>query len=120
MTRASLARATEPLAADGVRAVVPIRDDASWPISREVRTWIRPHDRRVEAAGGCRPPVCRLPSKSPRLNLLGRDPRIEPKWVHGRRADVGPERKRPAAELKQRLCHHHRSPLLPPLAQRAS
>lgn len=112
VTRAFLTWATERLAAAGVRVLALIWDNASWHISREVRTWIKDHNRRVKAAGaGCRLLVCRLPSKSPWLNP------IEPKWVHGKRAVVEPGRKLPAAELKQRLCDHYRSPLLPPLAQ---
>ena len=111
VTCAFLAWAAGRLAADGVRVLALIWDNASWHISREVRTWIRHHNRRVKAAGGCRLLVCRLPSKSPWLNS------IEPKWVHGKRAIVEPERKLPAAELKRRLCDHYRCPLLQPLAQ---
>ena len=59
----------------------------------------------------CRILACRLPSRSPWLNP------IEPKWVHGKRAVVEPERKLTAAELQQRLCDHYRCPLLEPLAQ---
>ena len=100
------------LAADGVRVLALIWDNASWHISREVRTWIKDHNRRVKAVGaGCRLLVCRLPSRSPWLNP------IEPKWVHGKRAVVAPERKLGAADLRQRLCAHYRCPLLPPLAQ---
>ncbi len=111
VTCAFLAWATERLAAAGVRALVLIWDNASWHISREVRTWIKHHNRRVKAEGGCRLLVGRLPSKSPWLNP------IEPKWAHGKRAVVEPERKLSAAELKQRLCAHDRCPLLQPLAQ---
>lgn len=69
-------------------------------------------NRRVKAGRlGCRPSVCRLPSGSPWLNA------IEPKWAHGKRAVVEPERKLTAAELQQRLCEYYRSPLLQPLAQ---
>ncbi len=115
VTRAFLAWAAERLAADGVRVLALIWDNASWPISREVRTWLQAHNRRVKAAGeGCRLLVCRLPSKSPWLNP------IEPRWVHGKRAVVEPARKPAAAELKQRLCAHHRCQLLPPLAQQAA
>jgi transposase len=114
VTCAFLAWATERLAAAGVRALVLIWDNASWPISREVRTWLRAHNRRVKAAGGCRLLVGRLPSKSPWLNP------IEPKWVHGKRAVVEPARQLPAADLKQRLCAYYRCPLLPPLAQQVA
>ena len=112
VTRAFLAWAAERLATDGVRVLALIWDNASWHISREVRGWIKDHNRRVKAAGaGCRLLVCRLPSKSPWLNP------IEPKWVHGKRAVVEPERKLTAVELTQRLGAHYRCPLLPPLAQ---
>ena len=111
VTGAFLAWATERLAAAGVRVLALVWDNASWHISREARTWIKRHNRRVKAEGGCRLLVCRLPSKGPRLNP------IEPRWVHGKRAVVEPGRKLTAAELEQRLCAHYRCPLLPPLAQ---
>ena len=114
MTCTFLAWAAGRLAADGVRALVLIWDNASWHISREVRGWLRAHNRRAKAEGGCRLLVCRLPSESPWLNP------IEPKWVHGKRAVVEPARKLAAAELKQRLCDHYRCPLLQPLAQQAA
>ena len=110
-----LAWAAEHLATDGVRVLALVWDNASWHISQEVRTWIMQHNRRIKAAGcGCRLLVCRLPSRSPWLNP------IEPKWVHGKRAVVEPARKLSAAELKQRLCAHYRSPLLKPLAQQVA
>jgi transposase len=115
VTCAFLAWAAEHLAADGVRVLVLIWDNASWHISREVRDWIRAHNREVKQAGhGCRLLVCRLPSRSPWLNP------IEPKWVHGKRAVVEPARKLTGRELKQRLCDHYRCQLLPPLAQQVS
>ena len=89
-----------------------IWDNASWHISREVRDWVRRHNREVKRTGrGCRLLICRLPSRSPWLNP------IEPKWVHGKRAVVEPARKLTAAELKQRLCEHYQCQLLQPLAQ---
>jgi DDE superfamily endonuclease len=112
VTGAFLAWATERLAADGVRVLALIWDNASWPISRAVRAWIKDHNRDVKASQqGCRLLVCRLPSKSPWLNP------IEPKWGHGKRAAFDPERTLTAAELQQRLCTHYRCPLLQPLAQ---
>ena len=115
VTCAFLAWVTARLAADGVRVLALIWDNASWHISREVRGWLRAHNQRVKAGEpGCRLLVCRLPSKSPWLNP------IEPKWVHGKRAVVEPARKLTGAELKQRLCGHYRCPLLPSLAQQVS
>jgi transposase len=111
VTCAFLAWAAERLAAEGVRVLALIWDNAPWHVSREVRGWIRHHNRQVKAEGGCRLLVCRLPSKSPWLNP------IEPKWVHGKRAVIEPERKLAATELKQRLCEHYQCPLLQPLAQ---
>ena len=111
VTCAFLAWAAEHLAAEGVRVLALVRDDASWHVSQEVRDWIRRHNRRAKAQGGCRPLVCRLPSRSPWLDS------IEPKWVHGKRAVVEPERKLTAAELEQRLCEHYRCRLLQLLAQ---
>jgi transposase len=109
---AFLAWAAEQLAADGVRVLALVWDNASWHISREVRAWIGTHNRVVKQAGrGCRLLICRLPSKSPWLNP------IEPKWVHGKRAVVEPARKLTGIELKRRLCDHYRCQLLQPLAQ---
>jgi hypothetical protein len=103
------------LAAEGVRVLALVRDNAPWHVSREVRTWIVAHNRRVKAAGsGCRLLICRLPSRSPWLNP------IEPRWMHGKRAVVEPDRKLTAAELQRRLCDHYRCPLVEPLAQQAA
>lgn len=112
---AFLAWTSERLAADGVRVLALLWDNASWHTSRAVRSWIKAHNQRVKASQqGCRMLVCRLPSKSPWLNS------IEPKWAHGKRAVAEPTRKLTAAELKQRLCDHYRCPLLQPLAQQVS
>ena len=107
-----LARVAGQLAAEGVRVLAPVWDNAPWHVSREVRAWIRDHNRRVKiVGGGCRLLVCRLPSKSPWLNP------IEPRWAHGKRAVAEPDRKLTGQELRQRLCDHYRCPLVEPLAQ---
>jgi hypothetical protein len=112
VTCAFLAWVATQLAAEGVRVLALIWDNASWHISQEVRTWLKEHNRHVKTTGsGCRLLVCRLPSRSPWLNA------IEPKWVHGKRAVGEPARKLTGAELKQRLCDYHHTPLLQPLAQ---
>ena len=113
VTCAFLAWVAERLAAAGVRVLALVWDNAPWHVSREVRAWIGGHNRRVKAAGsGCRLLACRLPSKSPWLNP------IEPKWMHGKRAVVEPDRKLTGQELRQRLCDHYRCPLVAePLAQ---
>jgi hypothetical protein len=54
VTCAFLAWAAERLAAEGVRVLALIWDNAPWHISREVRGWIRHHNRQVKAEGGCR------------------------------------------------------------------
>ena len=100
------------LAAEGVRVLALVWDNAPWHVSREVRAWIRDHNRRVKIVGGGRRLlVCRLPSKSPWLNP------IEPRWAHGKRAVAEPDRKLTGQELRQRLCDHYRCPLVEPLAQ---
>jgi hypothetical protein len=61
-----------------------------------VRAWIWAHNREVKAT--CQRNVsCYLPIKSPWLNP------IEPKWVHGKRRVVEPDRLLPAAELIERV-----------------
>ena len=99
VTCAFLVWVADRLAAEGVRVLALVWDNAPWHVSRAVRAWIRAHNRRVKAAGsGCRLLVCRLPSKSPWLNP------IEPKWAHGKRRVVEPARLLPAAELSARVC----------------
>jgi DDE superfamily endonuclease len=98
VTTAFLGWVGERLAAEGKRALLLVWDNASWHISREVRRWIREHNRRVKRDGGMRFVVCALPSKSPWLN------RIEPKWVHGKRAIAEPDRTLGVQELVERIC----------------
>ena len=89
----------DKLAAVGQEALRLIGDNASWQKSREGRRWIRAHNRLVkEQRQGVRLVPCRLPSKSPR-----RYP-SEPKWVHGKRAVVAPERLLSARALEARIC----------------
>jgi hypothetical protein len=83
----------------GIRVLALIWDNASWHISRAVRTWIKDHNREVKRTGkGVRILVCALPVKSPWLNP------IEPKWVHGKRRIVEPNRILAADELAGRIC----------------
>jgi hypothetical protein len=89
----------EQAAGRGKRALLLIWDNASWHISKEVRAWVRAHNRRVKASGiGVRLLVCQLPSKRPWLNP------IEPKWAHTKREVVEPDRLLPARELAERVC----------------
>ena len=90
------------LAKHGVYAWLLIWDNASWHISQAVRGWIRTHNQRVKHTGqGVRIVPCQLPSKSPWLNP------IEPKWVHGKRAVVEPDRVLTATELEARVCAYY-------------
>jgi transposase len=74
-------------------------DNASWHVSREVRNWIKAHNRVVKETGsGVRIVSCPLPSKSPWLNP------IEPKWVHSKRRIVEPERLLSGQEIAERVC----------------
>ncbi len=95
----------ERLAAEGKRVLVLIWDNASWHVSREVRDWLREHNRcalaaRREGKAGVQIVPCWLPTKSPWLN------NIEPKWVHGKRAVAEPGRKLAAHELTDRICSY--------------
>jgi len=99
------------LAQEGKQALLMVWDNASWHNSKQVRAFVKAHNRTVKQEGGCRLLICRLPSKSPWLN------NIEPKWVHGKRAVVEPDRKLAADELKTRLCDYYQCELLQPIAQ---
>jgi hypothetical protein len=60
VTCAFLAWAAEQLAAEGVRVLALVWDNAAWHISREVRAWLRQHNRAVKMAGrGCWSAACR-------------------------------------------------------------
>jgi len=87
------------LAAVGKDGLLLIWDNASWHVSQSVRSWIRAHNRQVRQTGqGVRIVNQYLPVKSPWLNP------IEPKWVHGKRKVVEPERLLSAHELAERVC----------------
>ena len=87
------------------------RDNAAWHVSQAVQAWIGAHNRTVKRTGGVRILVCRLPVKSPWLNP------IEPRWLHGKRAIVEPERTLTAHELMDRAHQHFRCECLEPLHQ---
>ena len=53
----------EQLAAAGKKAWLLVWDNASWHISREVRQWIKQHNREAKANGGVRIIVAQLPVK---------------------------------------------------------
>jgi hypothetical protein len=55
VTCAFLAWVAEQLAVEGARVLALAWDNAAWHVSREVRGWLRQHNRAVKAAGrGCR------------------------------------------------------------------
>jgi hypothetical protein len=99
LTTQFLAWCAERLAARGKSALLLPWDNAGWHISKEVRAWLRDHNRRVKRAGtGVRIVPCQLPSKSPWLNP------IAPKWVHGKRRAAEPDRLLTARETAERAC----------------
>ena len=90
----------EQVQAQGKQVLVLIWDNASWHVSKQVKTWLREHNQTVlqkvrTGKRGMRIIPCWLPTKSPWLN------RIEPKWVHGKRAVVEPARLLSAQQVKQ-------------------
>jgi hypothetical protein len=89
------------LAAEGKKALLLVWDNASWHISKQVRSWIKEHNRQAKQQGGVRIVACQLPSKSPWLNP------IEPRWVHGKRAIVEPQRLLNAPEVETRACEYY-------------
>ena len=109
-----LAWLTAWVAAEGKTALLLVWDNASWHVSQAVRAWLKAHNRHVKQAGGCRVVVCPLPSKSPWLN------RIEPTWVHGKRAIAEPDRKLSVAALKHRICAYYDCELLESIAQKVA
>jgi transposase len=87
------------LAARGATALLLVWDNAAWHVSKEVRAWLRDHNRTVKREGtGVRIVACRLPVRSPWLNP------IEPKWVHGKRRAISPDRTLTAQETAERAC----------------
>ena len=99
LTTQVLAWCCAKLAARGKAALLLAWDNAGWHISKEVRAWVRAHNRAAKRTHrGVRIVVCPLPVKSPWLNP------IEPKWVHGKRRAVAPDRLLTARETAERAC----------------
>jgi transposase len=89
----------QQLAKMAVKVLVLVWDNASWHVSQVVRSWIHEHNRQVKKTGqGFRFLLCYLPTKSPWLNP------IEPKWMHGKRKILEPERTLSAQEVAERVC----------------
>jgi hypothetical protein len=101
----------EQAAAQAMTTLVLIWDNAGWHVSRQVRDWLRQHNQTVARAGqGVRLVPCWLPSRSPWLNP------IEPKWGHGKRQIVEPDRVLNPDELEERVCQVFACPRYPHLA----
>lgn len=87
------------------RALLMPWDNAGWHVSKDVRGWIRDHNRQVKHDGrGIRIIACYLPSRSPWLNP------IEPHWIHAKRKVVEPDRLLGSYELADRACAVFHSP----------
>jgi transposase len=99
------------LAAEGKAALLLVWDNAAWHVSNRVRAWIKAHNRKARREGGVRIVVCFLPVKSPWLNP------IEPKWAHGKKAIVEPDRLLTAAEVRERVRVYYDCDPEAPLAQ---
>ena len=102
------------LAAEGKKALLLVWDNASWHVSKRVRAWVREHNRRAKRDGGVRILACYLPVKSPWLNA------IEPKWAHGKKAIIEPDRRLTAQEVKQRVCDYYGCEQSKPLRQKVA
>jgi transposase len=119
VTTAFLQWVSEQVAAKGKQVLVLIWDNASWHVSKHVKTWLREHNQRVQQQAhrgqtGVRIIPCWLPTKSPWLN------RIEPKWVHGKRAIVEPTRLLTAQELSLRVFDYFGCEPVEPLTQQVA
>ena len=80
-------------------------------MSKRGRAWIKTHNRKARTEGGVRIVACFLPTESPWLNP------IEPKWAHGKKAIVEPERLLAANEVRTRVCDYYGCEHLEPLTQ---
>jgi hypothetical protein len=114
VTEDFLAWLCERFATEGKKVFVLVWDNTAWHVSKRVRRWMGAHNRRVKREGGCKIRVCGLPVKAPWLNP------IEPKWLHGKRAIAGPERKLTPAEVKQRVHEHYQCESHDSLTQNAA
>ncbi len=89
------------LQAQGKTSWLLIWDNASFHVSKMVRTWIREHNSQVKQEGkGVRILPFFLPTKSPWLNPS------EPKWVHAKKAVVELDGLLSAQQLAERICAH--------------
>jgi transposase len=80
------------------RVLVIIWDRASWHKSKQIKQWVRQHNRKIRQKDGVRLLTCLLPSKSPWLNPM------EPIWLHSKRKVAEPDGELSVDVLKDRLC----------------
>ena len=111
LTTKLLAWVWRGLLKDGKHARRVVWDKASWQLAQAVRSWRRAPKRNAKQEGGGSILGCQLPTKSPWLK------RIEPHWVHGKRAGVAPGRTLTAAELISRICDYYRGQQLRQLSK---
>ena len=104
----------ERLRDEGKKALLLVWNNASWHISKQMRNWLKEHNRRARRTGCVRIVVCQLPTKSPWLNP------IVPYLVHGKRAIVEPDRALSKQEVMQRVCDYYGCDPVEPLAQHPS
>lgn len=107
-----LAWLAQVLGREGKKALLLVWDNAGWHISRQVRAWLKAHNRQAKRQGpegGCRILVCQLPSKSPWLNP------IEPRWAHGKRQVAEPAATLNAKQLIERVHRYYGCERLPNL-----
>jgi hypothetical protein len=91
------------LAEQGKTSWLLIWDNASWHISKKVRTWIREHNQQVKQTGkGVRILPFLLPRPRPWLNPT------RPKWVHAKRNVVETDGLLSAHQLAERVCAYFR------------
>lgn len=114
VTEEFLAWVCQRLAGQGKRALLLVWDNAPWHVSQRVRRWIRVHNQQAKQQGGVRIVTCFLPIKSPWLNP------IEPKWAHGKRAIVEPDRLLSAQEVVTRVHDYYRCEPCEFIAQQAA
>ena len=99
VTMQFLAWCTAQAATLGKTTLVLIWDRAGWHLSQRLWAWLRQHNQAVQRRGhGVRIIPCLLPTKSPWLNP------IEPKWIHGKRRIIEPDRLLSLEELEERVC----------------
>jgi transposase len=99
VTMQFLAWCAQRAAALGKTTLVLIWDRAGWHLSRRLWAWLRQHNQAVQrTGGGVRIIPCLLPKQSPWLNP------IEPKWIHGKRRIIEPDRLLSLEELEDRVC----------------